>query len=316
MQLTQARTTYVEWLTNVRHLSKHTLRAYASDLEQFERVAGASVDVRTVCHDHVITFVIEQRRALVAESSIKRRLATIRGFANWLAARELLAPDTRITDGIEARLVKRLPRAVPPPELGRLLRYLRLQAGCGGDCSDSTITAPQPAVTTLLAVALMISTGVRVGEVVTIRAAGVQLHDRSIRIVGKGSRERTVYFVGQWLEEMLATYLDDRTRYAVNHPYLLHLRSGGALTTDAVRRRLAVATQRAGISHHVTPHSLRHSAATLLIESGVDIRYVQRLLGHASISTTELYTHVADIALANAVAGAQVLNRLLERPDN
>jgi integrase/recombinase XerD len=312
MQLTQARSGYADWLTNERHLSKHTLRAYVSDLEQFERVTGPSLDVRSICHDHVVTFVTNQRRAHIAEASIRRRLAAIRGFANWLVSRGLLASDLRLVDGIDVRLVKRLPRAVPQTELGRLLRSLSVEASSHGVRSNKKTPPPHHAATTLLAVALMITTGVRVGEVVTIRATDMDLHNRSIRILGKGSRERTVYFVGQWLDDLLASYIDERSRCGVDHPYLLHLRSGGALTTDVVRRRLARAAQQAGINHHVTPHSLRHSAATLLIESGVDIRYVQRLLGHASITTTEVYTQVTDVALARAVAGADVLDRLLE----
>jgi len=163
-----------------------------------------------------------------------------------------------------------------------------------------------------VAVALMVATGVRVHEVVTIWPQDLDLQGRGVRIAGKGRRERQVFLPNDWIHDLTRAYLATRMELRVDHAHLLFNRRGGPLTTAAMRSRLAKAAHESGLPKRVTPHMLRHSAATQLIEAGVDIRYIQRLLGHASLSTTEIYTHVSDRALKRVVADADVLGRLLE----
>jgi integrase/recombinase XerD len=164
--------------------------------------------------------------------------------------------------------------------------------------------------TTLLAVALMVATGLRVSEVVSIQYQDIDLSGRTVRIVGKGRRERQVFLTNRWIHALTRAYLETRASLPVAHPSLLFNRHHGPLTAPAMRSRLAKAAAHAGLTTRVTPHMLRHSAATQLIEAGVDIRYIQRLLGHASLSTTEIYTHVSDQALRRVVSDADVLGRL------
>jgi integrase/recombinase XerD len=159
----------------------------------------------------------------------------------------------------------------------------------------------------------MLATGLRVSELVGIRCLDLDSASSSICISGKGSRERTVFVPDHWTLDLLTVYLDVRAGLGIQHPYLLFNRLGEPMTTAAMRSRLAKAATEAGLQRRVTPHMLRHSAATQLIESGVDIRYVQRLLGHASLSTTEIYTHVTDVALRRVVTEANVLDRCLTR---
>ena len=142
----------------------------------------------------------------------------------------------------------------------------------------------------------MLTTGVRVGELVAIRVEDVDLSNQSIYVIGKGRRERIVYLPSVWLRDLIAAYLLTREASQVGHEHLLFSSPLSPLSTVWVRSRLATAASAAGI-RRVTPHMLRHSAATQLIESGVDIRFVQRLLGHASLSTTEIYTHITNDAL-------------------
>jgi len=168
--------------------------------------------------------------------------------------------------------------------------------------------------TTLLAAALMLATGIRVSELVNIRVTDLDLYGGCIRVLGKGSRERSVYLPGHWLTDLCSAYLATRQRFGVTHDRLLFNRLGAPMTPSAMRNRLARAAQHAGLQQHVTPHMLRHSAATQLIEAGIDIRYVQRLLGHASITTTELYTRATDQALRSMINKANVLENL--RCDN
>jgi integrase/recombinase XerD len=155
----------------------------------------------------------------------------------------------------------------------------------------------------------MVSTGVRVHEVVGFRCQDIDLPGRAIRLLGKGRRERQVFLTNDWIANLTDAYLQVRTSFDLPHPRLLFNHHHETLTTAALRTRLAKAAKTAGIAQHVTPHMLRHTAATQLIEAGVDIRYIQRLLGHASLSTTEIYTHVSDRALKRVVSEADVLGR-------
>jgi integrase/recombinase XerD len=167
--------------------------------------------------------------------------------------------------------------------------------------------------TTLLAVALMVATGVRVNEVVGIKCHDIDLPGRSMRIVGKGRRERQVFLPNGWMKRLTRAYLNTRAALGVEHTHLLFNRRRDPLTSAAMRSRLGKAAREAGVGAKVTPHMLRHTAATQLIEAGVDIRYIQRLLGHASLSTTEIYTHVSDRALRRVVSDADVVGRFVTK---
>lgn len=159
----------------------------------------------------------------------------------------------------------------------------------------------------------MVSTGVRVAELVGISCQDIDLAGRAVRITGKGRRERLVYLTNDWVTELTEAYIATRDALGVEHQRLLFNRSRRPLTTAAMRSRLAKAARAASVRGTVTPHMLRHTAATQLIEAGVDIRLIQRLLGHASLSTTEIYTHVSDLVLKRTVSDADTLGRVFER---
>jgi site-specific recombinase XerD len=155
-------------------------------------------------------------------------------------------------------------------------------------------------------VSLLLTTGVRVSELASIRCEAVDLAGRSVRLMGKGRRERQVFLTSDSIAELISDYLEARELLGLTHSRLLFNGNLDPLTPAALRARLAKAAESAGVAGSVTPHMLRHTAATQLIEAGVDIRYIQRLLGHASLSTTEIYTHVSDRTLRRAVCAADV----------
>ena len=157
----------------------------------------------------------------------------------------------------------------------------------------------------------MVATGVRVNESVSIRHQDINLPGRTLRLVGKGRRERQVFLPNDWIAGLTSAYIEARSSLGVEHSRLLFNLRFEPLTPSAMRSRLAKAARAASLETHVTPHMLRHTAATQLIEAGVDIRYIQRLLGHASLSTTEIYTHVSDHALHRVVSDADVLGRFV-----
>jgi site-specific recombinase XerD len=313
MQVHDARRQYIRWLRATRDLSPHTIRAYDGDIGTFERHCGTRARTTRIDHECLMTFVEHSRAAGLSATSIKRRMSALRGFCKWLIARQLLDGDpwgdiVPLSIGQRRRT---LPRTVPAHELDGLFRSLRAAAGLVNSNSRAAILARPHDCTTLLATSLMVVTGARVSEVVSIECGDIDLPNRCLRIVGKGRRERHVFLTNDWITDFTQTYLIVRDSFSPTHTRLLFNSSYEPLTTHAVRARLAKAAAVAGLRAKVTPHMLRHTAATQLIEAGVDIRYIQRLLGHASLTTTEIYTHVSDHALRRVVTDADILEKLL-----
>lgn len=313
MQLCQARERYIRWLLATRDLSPHTIRAYDSDIAAFEKYLGERACVERIDGGNLLAFVEELRASGLASRSIRRRTSGLRGFCIWLQSRQLLEVDPWAGMTLSLGRSRQLPRLVPNHDLDQLLRSLREAAAVSRDHIPEAVLLRPDAATTLLAVALMVATGLRVGEVVNLRERDADLRGRNLRVVGKGHRERQVYLTNDWISSLATAYVTTRSTLQVQHDRLLFNCHGAPLTAPAMRSRLLKAGSEAGLGHRVTPHMLRHTAATQLIEAGVDIRYVQRLLGHASLSTTELYTHVSDHALKRVVSDADVLGRSFGR---
>ncbi|MEM8625182.1 MAG: tyrosine-type recombinase/integrase, partial [Pseudomonadota bacterium] len=177
----------------------------------------------------------------------------------------------------------------------------------GGIGAGSTIDNQQ--VSGLVA-RLLVTTGLRIGEVTRVRLCDVSSGGTSIRVRGKGDRERSVYVANKHLLEDLDSYIKAHRANAEPHDYVFLNTRGTRLTEAAFRKRLRGMSAELRIAPHLTPHRFRHSAATLLIEEGVDIRLVQRLLGHASIATTEIYTKVSDTSLISAIQSADTLAKV------
>ncbi|HEX4836969.1 MAG TPA: tyrosine-type recombinase/integrase [Solirubrobacteraceae bacterium] len=302
----------MRWLHAARDLSPHTLRAYEADVLALEKHLGRQARVRRVNRDCLVSFVEWLRDEGLSPSSIRRRLAGVRGFCRWLLAHQLLEDDPLIGLTIPTGRRRALPRVIPAHEIDRLFRYLQRAALVTDQPRPMAIRARPHHTTTLLGVALMLTTGVRVHEVVGITCADIDLQAQSIRILGKGRRERQVFLSNSWLTGLTMMYLQVRSELGIRHQWLLFNSLYDPLTTQAMRSRLGKAADVAGLKLRITPHMLRHTAATQLMDAGVDIRYIQRLLGHASLTTTELYTHVSDSALKRVVTAADTLELMLQ----
>lgn len=311
MYIRAAREDYRCWLEATRDLSPHTIRAYDADLAAFQRYVGPRASVRALTTDALLAFMHAQRADGLSARSLRRRASGVRGFCRWLVSRGLLDADPWIETTVSVGRSRMLPKIVPSHDLSRLFACLRREADVDRVADDELLRKPHEA-TTLLAVTLMLATGVRVNEVVSLESRNVDVRARTVRILGKGRRERQVFLTNDWMAELVLAYQRTRVHLGVEHGALLFSRRLTPLTPAAMRSRLHQAAERAGVSTHVTPHMLRHTAATQLIEAGVDIRFIQRLLGHASLSTTEIYTHVSDSALLRVVSDADVLGRSLQ----
>jgi site-specific recombinase XerD len=239
------------------------------------------------------------RRALTT-STVRRRLACLRSFFKFLADLEQI-PSPFEGWNLKLPRRKRLPRSLSHVEATRLLH---------SSCSASARARRNNSdLTFAVIVRLMISTGLRVSEVCKLHTEDISSNGSVIRIRGKGSKERIVYVTNADLARELEE-LKDARRVRGPAPLFIN-RYGSIMRPQSVRLRLRRLAQDEGLARRITPHMLRHTAATLLIETGVDIRFVQRLLGHSSIATTEIYTHVSDEALRATLARANILGTML-----
>jgi integrase/recombinase XerD len=306
--LAKAGAAYLRHCRVTRGLSGHSLDAYGQDLGELYRFIGASRAPSCVDRDVIVDYVQHLREARrLGPRTVKRRLACLKAFFKWLETEAVIAVTPFQNLKLNLRLPKQLPRYLPVQELRALI------GGTGGNNGFRRLAGagPTPELTTRLAILFMVATGVRVGELVRITPGDINIASGAVRILGKGSRERTVFVTNAILLQMLRGYMDARNGADGDHnsPLLVN-RDGRPLSAQALRLRLASRAEKAGIERRVTPHMLRHTAATQLLEAGVDIRFVQRLLGHHSLSTTEIYTHVTDTSLRQALARADTLKGL------
>lgn len=279
-----------------RGLSNNTLRAYSIDLERFATFAEKTKPLAEIHRDTLRDYARSLFSGELKVASVKRRIACLKAMFRWLEREEAIQVNPFHRLDLVVRLPKRLPRAIPINELRRLLTAVE------GTNDDAT--------TLRLAILLLFATGMRVGELAAVRLCDIDRPGKTIQVRGKGDRERRVYVVGAETTRRLAAYLESRRRSARPDENLLVTSRGRPATTQWIRRRLVAAAADAGLPRRITPHTLRHTAATQLIEAGVDIRFVQKLLGHASIATTQIYTHVSDQSLRDAVSRANVVGRL------
>lgn len=299
---------FLEHCRNSRRLALHTTRAYASDLADFGNRMGPDASSREVSRENLLEYIkhLNDERRLKA-ATVRRRIATLKVFFRWLTRKDERSTNPFDRADISIRLPRRLPRALETQEMRQLLKRARTEAA-----GRATANQYNALLLEFVVVALF-TTGLRIGELTAVTIPDVSIADKAIRVRGKGDRERTVYFAGAKATGILGAFLERRMRLKTSTSRLLTSYSGVALTSHVLRLRLRVLAERAGLSRRVTPHMLRHTAATKLIEAGVDIRLVQRLLGHSSITTTQIYAQVSDLVLRNRMDRADTLSRLTAR---
>jgi integrase/recombinase XerD len=290
-----------------KNLSTRTLAAYDTDLDQFARALPplALADVALVGKLELRAY-IQQLFAPYREKTVKRKVATLKAFFRYLEREGTIATTPFRTMDVKIRETRRVPRTIPLTEVERLFRHLYTLRTVG---SDSAIEAFILARDTAILEAIF-ATGARVSEICHLTVDDVDLSDGWIRILGKGGKERVVQLCNAPIIDALSTYRASRDAVLARESYFFLNRVGRRLSEQSVRALLKRHAARAGVKGPVRPHLLRHSVATLLLEEGVDIRHIQHLLGHSSIATTQIYTHVNNQAQRDVLTSKHPRRRL------
>lgn len=271
---------YLDFLIVEKGLAKNSIAGYAADLRHFgHHLAAEKLELETAGRIHLVRYFQSLRAAGISARSVARALAAIRGLYRFLTAERYLKNDP--TENVEnPKLWSSLPKSLPAEDVEALLA--------------APDTASPEGLRDKAMLELMYATGLRVSEVTKVRVDDLVLDAGFLRTMGKGSKERIVPF-GEAAKEAILRYLE-LGRPAFDQrgdPTLFLSRLGRGFTRQSIWMKIDRYARNAGISAHISPHMLRHSFATHLLEHGADLRSVQMMLGHSDISTTQIYTHVS-----------------------
>jgi site-specific recombinase XerD len=283
---------YLSYLRSVRNLSSNTILSYSKDMEIFSRFLTErgyreeELDVKRVRE-----FVSALSRRELSAKSINRAISCVRGYYRF-KQRYGYASENPFQALRSLKMEKWLPSFLVEEEVHKLLDF---PVRNFFDLRDKLIFE------------FLYSTGCRIGEMVTLNVGDLNLKDGLVKVVGKGRKERIVY-IGRYSHALFLEYLTQRKTHLTARP------AAAGLTARGVRVILGRALNRLGFTKRVTPHTFRHTFATHILNRGADIRVVQELLGHASLSTTQVYTHLGVERLKSIYAHAHPHAKLEEGP--
>ena len=281
---------FLNFLSSEKGASQNTIAAYRNDLSQFHtylstiNLNGNNTDWRRITKDSIVTYVLELKDRKYAEASVARKVAAVKSFFQYLHAEGAIQRNP--TESLESpRVGKSLPKPLTVQQVDELLEQPAKK--------DTPESLRDQAMLELL-----YATGLRVTELVSLDLDSISLDPRSptARCLGKGAKERAIPIHEQALRALIAYLNDGRPRLVKNKTEraLFVNRRGERLTRQGFWLILKQYATQAGIEGSVTPHSLRHSFATHMLKGGAPLRNVQELLGHANISTTQVYTQITD----------------------
>ena len=281
---------YLETMRVERNVSPNTLRAYRNDILDFLRWADRNnMNALETTHRQLRLYLGELDRAQYSRTTINRKLSSVRGYFGWMCATGAIAEDPAgVMQG--PKQPKSLPHVIRASDMVKLLTVYGKRDAAGREREQSSVDARNLALLEFL-----YACGARVSEASGLLAANVDFGSGQVKVFGKGSKERIVPLHDMAVSSMRAyatwarpLILRDRTC-----DYFFVSTRGNRMGTDAIRKMFKDALRQAGLDESLSPHDMRHTFATDLLDGGADLRSVQEMLGHASLPTTQIYTHLS-----------------------
>lgn len=269
--------TYLEYCKTHKRLSPHTIRAYKNDLTQFYNSNLDDVEL----------YIEYLTKSNLKTSTLRRKIASLKVFYHYLKVQNLIENNPFHQVRFQFRTEKTLTKTISQKTLKHIYFYLEQKM-----TNAKTDYQKQKSLRNLLIISLLLSTGIRISELCHIRLNDISLSNHSLHIIGKGKKERIIY-LGDYttlllLKKYISTYCNPSNTYL-----FLGKSSNNPLSEQSIRLVLKKIQKQIHLTISITPHMFRHSFATMLLDSDVDIRYIQQILGHSSISVTQIYTHVS-----------------------
>ena len=276
---------YLEYCEYQKNLSPHTLKAYRIDLSQFIQFMRETDE--ELSKSSLSSYYVHLHKEYKPKS-VKRKIACLKAFCGWLEYEEIIEQNPFSKLKIKYQEPRLLPRTIPINVIQTLLSaaYKNLETA-------RTAYQSRSALRNTAVLELLFATGIRVSELCSLGEGDIDLVNMSVRVLGKGSKERVIQIGNPQVLQILKRYQAVYSKAISESGFFFVNRNNRRLSEQSVRFMINKYVEQQGISLHITPHMFRHSFATLLLEEDVDIRYIQQLLGHSSIVTTQIYTHVA-----------------------
>lgn len=288
-----------------RDRSEKTEKAYACDLEQFGKFAGTRKELAAVDPDLIESWAGELKRREYAPASIQRKIVSLRVFCHYWVRKGLLDENPFWRVKLSFGRIQQLPRTLTEEEIRSLLQAARRAHELASSSSDGdengTISTRFLALRNYAVLDLLFATGIRVGEAASLNLDSFIEDGKTLRVQGKGRRPRLAFLVDPRSVDLQALYRATRHSIPATTDSLFLNAFGTRLSTQGMANILKTLRDQTNLTRHVTPHMIRHTVATLLLRNGADIRIVQEFLGHASIATTQRYTHITKQHLLEAL---------------
>lgn len=282
MQYNEQIRQYLEYCKFRKELDANTLKAYRIDLRQFFEYTEENIPQR----DRIEEYITDLHK-LYKQKTIKRKIASVKAYYAYLEEREIIDDNPFRKIKVRFKETVILPRIIPREEIECLLNYMYAHINESSGETYKSWLRDTAVIETFFA------TGARVYEISNITSGNIDLSTGLIRIMGKGGKERYIQIVSEDILNILKKYYTDNAEAVERSGYFFVNSRGCRYTEQSMRLMLKKYSKLAGIERNITPHMFRHSFAIYLIEEGFDVSCVQRILGHSSINTTQIYIHVA-----------------------
>lgn len=276
---------YLNYCKIHKNLDPKTIKAYRIDLEQF--VSIISVNELPIDKDTLMLY-LSKIHEMYQPRTIKRKIASVKALFHYLEYEEIIESNPFSKIDLSFRQPKRLPKTIPANIIQTFLSTIYKEKD-----TARTLYQKKAIIRDIAVMELLFATGMRISELCSLRQINLDLTNRTVLIFGKGAKERMLQIGNDDVIAALASYKMHFSEELSQTEWLFVNRLHNRLSEQSVRYMINHYVDIAGIEMHITPHMFRHSFATLLLEADVDIRYIQKMLGHSSITTTQIYTSVS-----------------------
>lgn len=273
---------FINYLDNEKRYPNTTINSYSKDLDNYYAfIMLKKINYKTITKDEIRSYLKYLDELKYSKSTISRILSTLRHFYSYLMTINIIKIN-------QFKLIrnpkkeKKLPNFLQSDELDKIFDSINLDTALG--------------IRNRLIIELLYATGLRVSEITNLKLNDIDISNQEIKVYGKGGKERIVFF-GEYAKKYLKLYLDNARNELLNgnnSNYLLINHNGGKLTSRGVELIIDKVQNEAALKHNISPHVLRHTFATDMLNNGADLKSVQELLGHSSLSTTQIYTHITN----------------------
>lgn len=293
MFLKKAIEQFLEGYFAVRDRSEKTVKAYQGDLKQFQEALDKNYKLSSITPEMIEAWALSMKQNDYAPASMHRKLISVKIFFNYWVKKKVLSHSPLWNLNLSLGKALDLPKTLTEDEIRKLLSTAKKKLKQHSPSETDRMGPSFLALRNVAIVELLFGTGMRVGEVFTLKLSDFNENERTLLINGKGAKQRIGFITEEQAYRAIINYLRAREQIETENEAFFISVFKKPLSTNGIGNVVKTLSQEAGIQKTITPHMLRHTVATLLLKKGADIRVVQEFLGHASILTTQRYTHIS-----------------------